>query len=129
MRYLSASLLVLMLVFSIYETQAGTKTLVAAKARSDDTISGALVGYLLDQEDRQRMENFSPQTLDRIDKSAQLSLRDIEIMANAGMSDNKIIGVIDSTGSVYHLTYSDISSLKSAGVSQSVIDHMLQSGY
>ncbi|MBS0621012.1 MAG: hypothetical protein JSS61_06100 [Verrucomicrobia bacterium] len=91
--------------------------------------TGAVIGASLDSADRDRVSESSPQTLNKIDNKEQLSLDDIIRMHNAGITDDKIIGTIDSTGSVYHLTTSDIQELKDAGVSQHVIDHMLQTAY
>ncbi len=91
--------------------------------------TGAIVGSALDSSDRERVEQQSPQTMRRVDRGEQLSIKDIEKMSQAGISDDKIIGTIQSTGSVYHLTSSDIDQLKQAGVSQRVIDYMLQTPY
>lgn len=92
-------------------------------------VGGAIIGHVLDEKDQENLERSSPQTLKKINTGEQLSIKDIEKMSNAGISDAKIIGVIDSTGSVYHLTSKDIAELHNAGVSQRVIDHMLQTGY
>jgi hypothetical protein len=92
-------------------------------------VGGAVIGAALDSSDRQNIQQQSPQTMNKIDRREQLSMRDIEKMSNAGISDDKIIGTIQSTGSVYHLDTSDIQELKDNGVSQRVIDYMLQTGY
>ena len=92
-------------------------------------VGGAIVGHLLDEEDQENLQRSSPQTLKKIDRGEQLSIKDIEKMSNSGISDDKIIGVIDSTGSTYHLTSSDVAKLHNAGVSQRVIDYMMQTGY
>src|SRR5689334_21916355 len=70
-------------------------------------VGGALIGHALDEDDRETMEQSSPRTMKRIDRGEQLSIRDIEKMSNAGISDDKIIGVIDSTQSVFHLSSAD----------------------
>ena len=87
--------------------------------------TGALVGSALDANDRERV----PQTAKKIDRGEQLSLKDIEKMSEVGISDDKIIGTIHSTGSVYYLSSEDIQELKDAGVSQRVIDYKLQTAY
>lgn len=92
-------------------------------------VSGALVGAALDASDREEIQRQSPQTMKRIDRGEQLSIEDIEKMSKAGISDDKIIGAIHSTGSVYYLSSSDIEELKKAGISQRVIDYMLQTAY
>jgi outer membrane lipoprotein SlyB len=92
-------------------------------------IGGALIGAAIDSSDRSRLQQQSPQTMNRIDRRQQLSIRDIERMSQAGISDNKIINVISSTGSVYHLSTNDVIELKNNGVSQRVIDFMLQTPF
>lgn len=92
-------------------------------------LTGALVGSALDESDRDDVRRSSPQTMRRIDRGEQLSLKDIERMSQAGISDDKIIGTIHSTGSVFYLSSSDIEELKNAGVSQRVIDYMMQTAY
>ena len=90
--------------------------------------AGGLVGAALDEQDRKTMQQRSPSTLRKIDRGQQLSLNDIKAMSQAGINDNVIISQINSTGSVFHLTTSDIIDLKNSGVSQRVIDAMIQTG-
>ncbi len=90
---------------------------------------GAAIGAAIDASDRKQIEKQSPQTLKRIDQGEQLSINDIKKMSQAGISEDKIIGTIHSTGSTYHLTSADIQDLKAAGVSQRVIDYMLKTAY
>lgn len=92
-------------------------------------VGGALIGAALDSSDRNKIQQQSPQTMNRINNGEQLSISDIEKMSQAGISDDKIVGVIQSTGSVYHLSASDVEELQNAGVSQRVIDYMLQTAY
>ncbi len=92
-------------------------------------IGGALIGAALDSSDRDTLRQESPRTMNKIDRGEQLSMKDIEKMSQAGISDDKIIGAIHSTGSVYHLSTSDVQELKDNGVSQRVVDYMLQTPY
>jgi len=92
-------------------------------------VGGALIGAALDSSDRDKLDHESPRTTRKIDRGEQLSMKDIERMTQAGLSDDKIIGAIHSTGSVYHLSTSDVQELKNNGVSQRVIDYMLQTAY
>lgn len=89
---------------------------------------GALVGAALDAQDRKKMQENSPQTLQRIDNHQQLYPSDIEAMAKNGLSDEVIISQIQATKSVFHLTSDQIISLKHAGVSDKVIDYMIHTG-
>jgi uncharacterized protein YcfJ len=145
MRILNSALLIA-LVVSGCESKTGTGALVGAGIGAGvggivgggggaliggaaGAVGGAVVGYLLSQEDQENLQRTSPQTARRVNNGEQLSTKDIEKMSEAGISDDKIIGVIDSTGSVFHLSSSDIAELKRVGVSQRVIDYMLQTGY
>ncbi len=146
MRTIHCSLLVISLILVGCESKAGTGSLVGAGigvgagaligggggaliGGAAGAVGGAIIGHILDEEDQENLQRSSPQTMRKINKEEQLSIRDIEKMSNAGISDDKIIGVIDSTGSTYRLTSSDVGQLKNAGVSQRVIDYMLQTGY
>lgn len=90
--------------------------------------AGGLVGYALDEQDRKTLQENSPHTLNRIDKGEQLSVRDVKEMSKNGLNDNVIINQIKSTRSVFHLTSREIIDLKNSGVSQRVIDYMIQTG-
>jgi outer membrane lipoprotein SlyB len=90
--------------------------------------AGGLIGYALDEQDRKIMEQRSPQTLKRIDRGEQLTLDDIKNMTKNGLNDDTIINQIKATNSSFRLTTSQIIDLKNSGVSQRVIDYMIQTG-
>ncbi|MBS0651060.1 MAG: hypothetical protein JSR93_07860 [Verrucomicrobia bacterium] len=90
--------------------------------------TGAIIGASLDSDDREVLQQNSPDTVDRIDHGQQLTLDDVKEMSKNGLSDNVIIGQIQSTKSVYYLSTNEIIDLKNAGVSQRVIDYMIQTG-
>lgn len=89
---------------------------------------GALIGYALDQQDRETLGRNSPRTLYRIDNGEQLSLEDIKAMSRNGLSNQVIINQIRATNSVFYLSTRDIIDLKRAGVSERVIDYMIETG-
>ncbi len=91
-------------------------------------LAGGLVGAALDEQDRKIMQQNSPQTLQKIDSKEQLSTNDIEAMSRNGLSDDVIINQIKHTDSVFHLTAEQIIELKQAGVSEKVIQSMIDSG-
>lgn len=91
-------------------------------------VGGTLIGHALDEQDRKSMQKQSPQTLKRIDNGEPLSIDDVKEMTKAGIHDDVIISQIESTQSVYHLTPEEIIDLKQAGVSERVIDFMVQTG-
>ena len=54
-----------------------------------------------------------------------LGIEDIKALAKAGLSDDLIVSQIRNSGTVYHLNAADIILLKNAGVSEKVIDCMI----
>lgn len=88
-------------------------------------IGGGLIGAILDSEDQQRLHNESRRTYDKVDRGERLSVRDIISLHRAGIRDSKIIELIDKTGSTYRLTTFQIDKLRKAGVSETVINYML----
>ncbi|MES2199443.1 MAG: glycine zipper domain-containing protein [Chlamydiota bacterium] len=91
-------------------------------------VAGGLIGAALDEQDRKIMQQNSPQTLQRIDNREQLSIYDIEALSKNGIQDDIIIGQIQNTKSVFYLTSEQIIELKQAGVSQRIIEYMIQTG-
>lgn len=89
---------------------------------------GGLIGYGMDQQDREVMQQRSPETTRRIDRGEQLSLNDIKEMSRNGLRDDVIINQIKATNSHFYLTTADIIDLKDSGVSQKVIDFMIRTG-
>ncbi len=89
---------------------------------------GALVGAALDAQDRDNLQQNSPQTLHKIDNQQQLSPSDVEAMAKNGLHDDVIIDQIKATHSVFYLTSDEIIELKKAGVSEKVITYMINTG-
>jgi hypothetical protein len=57
--------------------------------------------------------------------SQPLGTADVKMLAKSGISDEVIISQIRNSLTVYHLTAADILDLKDAGVSEKVIDFMI----
>lgn len=91
-------------------------------------VGGGLIGYALDEQDRARVQQQSPETLQRIDRGQPLSITDIKAMSKAGINKDVIMSQIQSTHSVFHLSTAEIIELKESGVSQEVIDFMIDTG-
>jgi hypothetical protein len=90
-------------------------------------IGGGLIGNALDQQERARLQAQAPVTYARIDQGQPLGIPDVEAMARAGISDNVIISQMRATGTAYHLSASDIIALHDAGVSETLINYMVNS--
>jgi outer membrane lipoprotein SlyB len=88
-------------------------------------VTGGLIGHSMDEQERTRLQAQAPQTYARIDEGQPLGLADIKAMASAGIGDDVIINQIRATHSAYHLSASDIIDLHNAGVSQGVLDYMI----
>lgn len=86
---------------------------------------GGLVGHDMDQAQEARLSAQAPQTLQRVQQSQPLTVPDIKALARARISDELIISQIRNSRTVYHLTTADIIDLKNAGVSERVIDFMI----
>lgn len=52
-------------------------------------------------------------------------MADIKALAGAGLSDDVILSHIRNSQAVYHLTTAEIIDLKKSGVSEKVIDYMI----
>jgi uncharacterized protein YcfJ len=88
-------------------------------------LTGGLVGHSIDQSQRERVQQQSPQTMARVDAGQPLVLADIKALARAGVSDDIIISQIRSSRTVYRLSTAEIIDLKDSGVSNRVIDFMI----
>jgi hypothetical protein len=88
-------------------------------------ITGAIVGSAMDENDRDRLRAQAPQTYQRIEQAQPLYPNDIKNMVKSGVSDDVIISQINATHSVYHLSAPDIIDLHQAGVSQNIINAMI----
>jgi hypothetical protein len=102
-----------------------------SKARTGDVATtrlGAAFDTALDDSDRSSLQQQSPKTLRKIDHREQLSTADVKKMSQAGLSNTAIINQIQATSSIFYLSTADIIDLKNSGVSQRVINYMIQTG-
>jgi outer membrane lipoprotein SlyB len=91
-------------------------------------IAGGLVGASLDEQDRRVMERNSPRTVDRMDRGEPLTINDVIKLSQSGVSDDTILIYMRDTSSSYHLSNAQIRRLQDAGVSQRIINEMIDSG-
>ncbi len=68
----------------------------------------------------------SPAIYDKMVHGDPLSINDIIAISKARVNDGVIIRYIRDHGAVYFLDSSDVQHLRNEGVSQSVVDYMLQ---
>ena len=89
------------------------------------TIVGSLIGHGLDQAQESQLRTEAPQTLQRLEEGQPLTVQDVRALARAGISDDLIISQIRNSRTIYHLTTADIIALKNEGISERVIDFMI----
>lgn len=91
-------------------------------------IAGGLVGAALDEQDRRVMERNSPRTVDRMDRGEPLTINDVIKLSQGGVSDDTIMRYMYDTSSTYNLSHAQIRRLQDSGVSQRIINIMVDSG-
>ena len=89
--------------------------------------AGGLVGNALDAQSQRNLEKDSPSTMRKIEKNQKLSINDVIAMSQAGVSPDTIISMIENSKSEFYLTSSEVIKLKNAGVSEKVINYMIES--
>jgi hypothetical protein len=75
---------------------------------------------------RVQSSGVSSAIYDKMTHGDDLSLYDIKSLSRAGVSDGIILRYLRDRGTVYYLNSDDVASLRKAGVSQSIVDYMLQ---
>lgn len=88
-------------------------------------LTGGIIGNAMDQQQREILAQQSPQTLVRVERGQPLALADIKALAKAGVSDEVIISQIRASRTMYRLSTAEILDLKDSGVSDHVIDFMV----
>lgn len=88
-------------------------------------VTGGIIGHSMDQAQRESLERQNPETLQRVEQGQPLGLADVKALAKAGVSDEVIISQVRNSGTIYRLSTAEIIDLKDAGVSEKVIDFMI----
>jgi len=101
---------------------AGEGALIGAAA---GVIGGGLIGHQLDQQQQARLRAQAPQTLVRVEQNQPLTVDDVKAMARAGVSDDVIISQIIVSHTVFRLSAAGIIDLHNSGVSDRVVNYML----
>jgi surface antigen len=100
----------------------------AAIGAGAGALLGGLIGHSADQQQQLREDRLRQQSQDtylRAVAGKPLSVADVKAMAKAQVSDDTIIVQIVNSHTVYHLSATDIIDLHDSGVSQKVIDFMI----
>ncbi|GAB6111672.1 hypothetical protein JCM14713_14300 [Desulfomicrobium salsuginis] len=88
-------------------------------------IAGGLIGHGMDAQQEARLQAQAPATYERVREDSPLEVSDVKELARAGVGDDLIISQIRSSRTVYHLDTAEIIDLKNSGVSERVIDFMI----
>jgi hypothetical protein len=88
-------------------------------------VVGGLIGHGMDQAQEAQLRAQAPQTMQRVEQGQPLAVVDVKSLAKAGISDDLIISQIRNSRTVYYLTTADIIDLNNAGVSEKIIDFMI----
>jgi uncharacterized protein YcfJ len=88
-------------------------------------LTGGIIGNAMDQQQRETLARQYPQTMQRVDQGQPLGLADIKALAKSGVGDDIIISQIRNSRTVYRLSTAEIIDLKDSGVSERVIDFMI----
>ncbi len=88
-------------------------------------VGGGLIGYSMDQQQQARLREQSPDTYAKVYQGQPLSLTDVKALAKAGISEDVIISQIRNSHTVYHLTAPEIIDLRDAGVTDKVVNYMI----
>lgn len=89
-------------------------------------VAAGLIGVVLDEQDRKVISKSSPRTVDRMDRGEPLTLNDVIKLSQGGISDEAIISYLVETQTVYDLSQTQIRRLQGSGVSQRVIQFMIE---
>jgi hypothetical protein len=88
-------------------------------------VAGGLIGHGMDEAQEAQLRTQAPQTMQRVEQSQPLTVADVKALVKAGIGDDLVISQIRNSRTVYRLSTADIIDLKNSGVSEKVIDFML----
>jgi len=81
-------------------------------------VTGGLIGDRIDTREARSKEQI-------LTSGEKLGISDVIVLAKSGIGDDAIIDKIAKTGSVYNLSVEEIETLKKEGVSNRVLNYMM----
>ena len=100
----------------------GAGALIGAAAGA---LAGGAMGHSMDLQQQEQLRAQAPQTYVRVEQGQPLSVADIKALAAAKVSDDVIISQIRNSHTIFRLSTSDIIDLHNSGVSENVINLMI----
>ena len=88
-------------------------------------MTGSIIGSQMDRDQAMRLRSQAPATYQRVAQGRSLSVTDVQALVRAGVSDDVIIGQIQSSRTVYQLSANDIMALHNAGASDRLVNFMV----
>ena len=88
-------------------------------------VMGGIIGHGMDQAQEEQLRSRSPGTMAHVEQGQPLTVADVEALSRAGIGDDLIISQIRNSRTVYYLNAQEIIDLKNAGVSETVINFMI----
>lgn len=124
------------LIFCGCSSKASTGTVSGGAAGVSATVSGSaagstsggILGASLDEQDRKIMEQSSPRTVERMERGEPLTVNDVIKLHEGSVSDDTVIRYIHDTKTSYNLSQAQIRRLQEAGVSQRLVNYMIDTG-
>jgi len=101
---------------------AGPDALIGAAAGA---LAGGLIGNATDREQAARLQTQGGPAYINMVSTQPTSIADVQAMAKAGVSDDVIISQIRNSRTIYHLAAVDVIGLRNAGVSEKVLNFMI----
>ena len=97
----------------------------AAIGAAAGLLLGGLIGNASDQEQHERLRAQAPQTYVRVEQGTPLGLADVKALSRAGISDDVIVSQIKNSHTIFRLSAADIIDLRDAGVTDKVVNYMI----
>lgn len=88
-------------------------------------LTGSIIGNSIDRDQEAELRSEAPVTYVHVQQNQPLTVADIKALVRAKVSDDVIIAQIQNSHTVYHLSPQDIIDLHSAGVSDKVVNFMI----
>ena len=88
-------------------------------------VAGGAIGHGEDQAQAAYLKAQAPQTWQHVEQGQALSIEDVKALTKAGVTNDVIISQIRNSRTIYHINAAQIIDLKDSGVSETVIDYMI----
>jgi uncharacterized protein YcfJ len=89
-------------------------------------LTGALIGNSIDRAQAEQLQSEAPVTYVHVQQNQPLTVADVEALVRAKVSDDVIISQIQNSHTAYHLSPQDIINMHAAGVSDKVVNFMIE---